>query len=314
MIAAEFPSRSPTVELIWARAILSTVAHCQLRPGARGPPAPLRPRARQLPAPPRGSELCNPPETRRAAHCGRPLAGTAGCPIRTRCGLAGRAAKGDERGQAGRVRAPDARGAGHPFCPAVVHRRARVPEVGRGRARPSSEGAFAEGIGFDGSAVEGFARVYEADMIAAPDPSTFQLLPWRGEYRGRPDVLRHPDAGRQSPSYADPRWVLKRSLGPRRGARVHLLHPSRDRVLPAEGEARAGREAAADRLRRLLRPHPAQHRARLPPHASITDAGVDGHLGGVQPPRGRARAAGDRPALRRTRSPRPTTSCRSGWS
>ena len=39
------------------------------------------------------------------------------------------------------------------------------------------EGAFAEGIGFDGSAVEGFARVYEADMIAKPDPSTFQLLP-----------------------------------------------------------------------------------------------------------------------------------------
>ena len=43
------------------------------------------------------------------------------------------------------------------------------------------EGAFAEGIGFDGSAVEGFARIYEADMIAKPDPSTFQLLPWRGE-------------------------------------------------------------------------------------------------------------------------------------
>src|ERR1700751_3882312 len=39
------------------------------------------------------------------------------------------------------------------------------------------EGAFAEGIGFDGSAVEGFARVYEADMLAKPDPSTFQLIP-----------------------------------------------------------------------------------------------------------------------------------------
>src|SRR5690348_10565580 len=46
------------------------------------------------------------------------------------------------------------------------------------------EGAFAEGIGFDGSAIEGFARVYEADMIAKPDPSTFQLLPWRGEAMG----------------------------------------------------------------------------------------------------------------------------------
>jgi glutamine synthetase len=46
------------------------------------------------------------------------------------------------------------------------------------------EGAFAEGIGFDGSAIEGFARVYEADMIAKPDASTFQLLPWRGGPRG----------------------------------------------------------------------------------------------------------------------------------
>jgi glutamine synthetase len=74
------------------------------------------------------------------------------------------------------------------------------------------EGAFAEGIGFDGSAIEGFARVYEADMIAKPDAGTFQLLPWRGESPGVArmfcDILM-PD---MSPSYADPRWVLKRAL------------------------------------------------------------------------------------------------------
>ncbi len=74
------------------------------------------------------------------------------------------------------------------------------------------EGAFADGIGFDGSAIEGFARVHESDMIARPDPSTFQLLPWRGEYPGVArmfcDILL-PDG---SPSYADPRWVLKRNL------------------------------------------------------------------------------------------------------
>src|SRR6266567_4371037 len=74
------------------------------------------------------------------------------------------------------------------------------------------EGAFGDGIGFDGSAIEGFARVHEADMIARPDPSTFQLLPWRGEYPGVArmfcDILM-PDG---SPSYADPRWVLKRNL------------------------------------------------------------------------------------------------------
>ena len=74
------------------------------------------------------------------------------------------------------------------------------------------EGAFAEGMGFDGSAVEGFARVYESDMIAHPDPSTFQILPWRGE---APSTARMfcdivmPDG---SPSYADPRYVLKRTL------------------------------------------------------------------------------------------------------
>ena len=75
------------------------------------------------------------------------------------------------------------------------------------------EGAFSEGIGFDGSAIEGFARVTEADMLAHPDPSTFQLLPWRGEgpstARMFCDIMM-PDG---SPSYADPRLVLKRTLG-----------------------------------------------------------------------------------------------------
>jgi glutamine synthetase len=74
------------------------------------------------------------------------------------------------------------------------------------------EGAFAEGIGFDGSAIEGFARVYESDMLAKPDPSTFQILPWRGEgpstARMFCDIVM-PDG---SPSYADPRYVLKRTL------------------------------------------------------------------------------------------------------
>jgi glutamine synthetase len=74
------------------------------------------------------------------------------------------------------------------------------------------EGAFSEGIGFDGSAIEGFARVYEADMLAKPDPATFQILPWRGEgpstARMFCDIVM-PDG---SASYADPRYVLKRTL------------------------------------------------------------------------------------------------------
>src|SRR5690625_7627598 len=43
------------------------------------------------------------------------------------------------------------------------------------------ESAFAEGIGFDGSAIERLTRVYEPDMLARPDPATFQVLPWRGD-------------------------------------------------------------------------------------------------------------------------------------
>src|SRR3569833_4758726 len=46
------------------------------------------------------------------------------------------------------------------------------------------EQACAEGIGFDGSSIEGFARIHEADMLAKPDPSTFQVLPWRAESPG----------------------------------------------------------------------------------------------------------------------------------
>jgi len=74
------------------------------------------------------------------------------------------------------------------------------------------ENAFDEGIGFDGSAIEGFARVHESDMLARPDPTTFQILPWRGDgpatARMFCDILL-PDGG---VSYADPRHVLKRAL------------------------------------------------------------------------------------------------------
>lgn len=74
------------------------------------------------------------------------------------------------------------------------------------------EGAFAEGLGFDGSAIEGLARTYEADMLAQPDPSTFQILPWRGEIdptaRMFCDILT-PDG---QPAAADPRNVLRRAL------------------------------------------------------------------------------------------------------
>ena len=45
------------------------------------------------------------------------------------------------------------------------------------------EVAFEEGMTFDGSAIDGYARVQEADMLARPDPSSFQILPWRPDQR-----------------------------------------------------------------------------------------------------------------------------------
>jgi glutamine synthetase len=74
------------------------------------------------------------------------------------------------------------------------------------------EKGFQEGIGFDGSAVEGFARVEEADMLARPDPATFRLLPWPEEEpvaRLLCDIT-YPDG---APFEGDPRSVLRRVIG-----------------------------------------------------------------------------------------------------
>jgi len=75
------------------------------------------------------------------------------------------------------------------------------------------EGALEEGMGFDGSSIEGFARIDESDMVALPDPNTFQLLPWqprehRAVARMFCDILR--PGG--EPFDGDPRYVLKRNL------------------------------------------------------------------------------------------------------
>ncbi len=74
------------------------------------------------------------------------------------------------------------------------------------------EGAFSEGLGFDGSAIEGFTRAYEADMLAHPDPSTFQILPWRGEIDPTARMFCDITTPDGQPANSDPRNVLKRSL------------------------------------------------------------------------------------------------------
>ena len=75
------------------------------------------------------------------------------------------------------------------------------------------ESAFEDGIAFDGSAIEGFARVFESDMVAMPDPSTFQVFPFEGGASGESARMfcdiQMPDG---APSWADPRHVLRRAL------------------------------------------------------------------------------------------------------
>jgi glutamine synthetase len=74
------------------------------------------------------------------------------------------------------------------------------------------EGAFAEGVGFDGSAIEGLTRLYEADMLAHPDPSSFQILPWRGDVDPTARMFCDITTPDGQPAVSDPRHVLKRTL------------------------------------------------------------------------------------------------------
>ncbi|NOR78061.1 MAG: glutamine synthetase [Methanophagales archaeon] len=74
------------------------------------------------------------------------------------------------------------------------------------------EGAFDEGMGFDGSSIKGFARIDESDMIAKPDPATFRIVPWRPKEHAVARMfcdIQQPDG---SPYEGDPRYVLKRNL------------------------------------------------------------------------------------------------------
>lgn len=72
------------------------------------------------------------------------------------------------------------------------------------------EVAFEEGIGFDGSAIEGFATPEEAIMLAFPDASTFQILPWRPSHNGVARVFCDVCTPDRKPFAGDPRDALRR--------------------------------------------------------------------------------------------------------
>lgn len=75
------------------------------------------------------------------------------------------------------------------------------------------EGALNEGMGFDGSSIQGFARIDESDMLARPDPSTFTILPYRPKDSAVVAKMfcdiYEPNG---TPYKGDPRFVLKRNL------------------------------------------------------------------------------------------------------
>ena len=78
--------------------------------------------------------------------------------------------------------------------------------------RSELETGMSEGMGFDGSSIEGFARIEESDMVAMPDPTTFQMLPWRS---GERPVARmfcdivNPD---HTPYEGDQLYLLKQAI------------------------------------------------------------------------------------------------------
>src|SRR5438045_5964215 len=74
------------------------------------------------------------------------------------------------------------------------------------------EGALDDGMGFDGSSITGFNAIEESDMVAIPDPQSFQVMPWK---QGETKIARMicdivtPDG---NPYTGDPRYVLRRAL------------------------------------------------------------------------------------------------------
>jgi glutamine synthetase len=74
------------------------------------------------------------------------------------------------------------------------------------------DGAFGQGLGFDGSSITGFNAIEESDMVAMPDPSTFRVLPWRPEEQGVARMFCDVLTPERTPYEGDPRHVLRRAL------------------------------------------------------------------------------------------------------
>ncbi|TXK17465.1 glutamine synthetase family protein [Homoserinibacter sp. GY 40078] len=109
------------------------------------------------------------------------------------------------------------------------------------------EGAFSEGVGIDGSAIEGLTRASEADVLAHPDPTTFQILPWRGEVDPTARMFCDITTPDGQPAVADPRNVLKRTLAKAadRGFTFYT-HPEIEFYLLQSSKLKNGRPVPVD--------------------------------------------------------------------
>ena len=144
------------------------------------------------------------------------------------------------------------------------------------------EEGLTEGMGFDGSSIEGFARIEESDMIAKPDPDNLPAGPLeRRGSAGGPDVLRHPESGRNALRGGSPLRVQE-AAGQGRRERLHLLHRAGAGVFLFQGQQvhgspglRAGTSTRG----------PWTWRSDLR-RETIFALAVHGHSGGVQPSRG----------------------------
>ncbi|MBN2014518.1 MAG: type I glutamate--ammonia ligase [Candidatus Altiarchaeota archaeon] len=74
------------------------------------------------------------------------------------------------------------------------------------------EESLEKGTWFDGSSIEGFARICESDMFLKPDPETFRLLPWRPAEKATARMMADVYGSDGKPYEGDPRYILKRAL------------------------------------------------------------------------------------------------------
>jgi glutamine synthetase len=74
------------------------------------------------------------------------------------------------------------------------------------------ENALDDGMTFDGSSIDGFSRIQEADVLAIPDPDTFELLPWGDQKASEARIFCDIYNLDGTPFEGDPRQVLRRHL------------------------------------------------------------------------------------------------------